>query len=59
MKNDRRVIIGAMPKSRWGGCIREQDHVLGGEGVSMAIPATYDRHPFKILDIVYEETESD
>lgn len=42
-----------------GGCIREQDHVLGIEGVSMAIPATYDRHPFKILDIIYEDSESD
>jgi hypothetical protein len=51
----RRQIVGAMPKSRWGGdCIREQDYVLGVEGISMSIPATYDRHPFKIMEIVYE-----
>ena len=35
--------------------IREQDRVLGVDGLSKAIPSTYDRHPFKILEI-YEDT---
>ena len=43
-------MAGAMPKSKWGGdWIREQDYVLDISGISMAIPATYDRHPFKVL----------
>ena len=37
---------------------REQDRVLGVDGVSKAIPSTYDRHPFKIMEI-YEETKND
>lgn len=50
METNRRIVAGAMPKSKWGGdCIREQDYVLDISGISMAIPATYDRHPFKVL----------
>lgn len=54
----RRQIVGSMPKSKWGGCIREQDYVLGGDGVSMALPATYDRHPFKIMEVLYEDKDN-
>jgi hypothetical protein len=39
-----------------GGRIREQDYVLDIAGISMAIPASYDKHPFKIL--VYEDGQS-
>ena len=41
-----------------GNCIREQDYVLDTSGISMAIPATYDRHPFKIL-VNEDEDRSD
>ena len=37
---------------QWQGTTREQNYVLSGEGICMAIPSTYDRHPFKVL--VYE-----
>jgi hypothetical protein len=52
----KRIVAGAMAKSRWGGSIREQDYVLDIAGISMAIPASYDKHPFKIL--VYEDGQS-
>lgn len=54
MPMDKIAVAGAMPKSRWNGnVIREQDFVLDPSGLCMSIPATYSRHPFKIL--VYEE----
>lgn len=57
MKNERIIVIGGLPKSKWGGeCIREQDFVLGTEGISRAIPSTYWKHPFKILE--YEEIKN-
>ena len=39
-----------------GGCLqaREQDFVVDARGVCMSIPATYTRHPFKIVEI-YED----
>lgn len=48
------MVIGGLPNSRWNGhCIREQDYVLSDKGISMTIPSTYWKHPFKIL--VHEE----
>ena len=40
-----------------GGCLqpREQDFVVDSRGACMSIPATYTRHPFKIMEIVYED----
>lgn len=42
---------------QWKGTTREQNFVLDTEGICMAIPATYDRHPFKVL--VYERQKTD
>ena len=46
-----------LSKSEWGGRLqpREQDFVVDSGGVCMSIPATYTMHPFKIMEIVYEE----
>lgn len=46
-----------MSKTEWGGRVqpREQDFVLDVTGISMSIPATYNLHPFKLLEIVYED----
>jgi hypothetical protein len=46
-----------LSKSEWGGCLqpREQDFVVDCRGVCMSIPATYTRHPFKILEVIYED----
>lgn len=54
MKTDK-LIVGYLSKSDWGGQVqpREQDFVVNSQGICMSIPATYTRHPFKIL--VYEE----
>lgn len=51
--------MGYLSKSDWGGQHqpREQDFVVSSQGVCMSIPATYTRHPFKIL--VYEEDNTD
>ena len=40
---------------------REQDFVVDSRGACMSIPATYTKHPFKIMEIVYEDAleESD
>ena len=40
-----------------GGCLqpREQDFVVDARGACMSIPASYTRHPFKIMEIKYEE----
>lgn len=40
-----------------GGCLqpREQDFVVDVRGACMSIPASYTRHPFKIMEIVYED----
>jgi hypothetical protein len=45
-----------LSKSEWGGSLqpREQDFVVDSRGACMSIPATYTRHPFKIMEIVYE-----
>jgi hypothetical protein len=45
-----------LSKSEWGGCLqpREQDFVVDERGACMSIPSTYTRHPFKIMEIVYE-----
>lgn len=42
-----------------GGCLqpREQDFVVDSRGACMSIPATYTRHPFKIMEIVYEDIQ--
>ena len=58
MKTDK-LIVGYLSKSDWGGQHqpREQDFVVSSQGVCMSIPATYTRHPFKIL--VYEEDNTD
>ena len=44
--------------SDWGGQVqpREQDFVIDSEGICMSIPASYTRHPFKVL--VYEENNN-
>ena len=44
--------------SEWGGCLqaREQDFVVDARGVCMSIPATYTRHPFKIMELIYEKS---
>ena len=49
-------ILGRLSNSKWNGGmdIREQDRVLGTDGVSKAIPSTYSLHPFKIMEIFYE-----
>ena len=46
-----------LSQSNWGGQIqpREQDFVVDVRGACMSIPASYTRHPFKIMEIVYEE----
>jgi hypothetical protein len=33
---------------------REQDFVVDARGACMSIPASYTRHPFKIMEIRYE-----
>lgn len=50
MNNDL-IIAGHLSKSDWGGHIqpREQDFVVDVQGICMSIPASYSRHPFKIL----------
>lgn len=49
-----------LSKSEWGGCLqpREQDFVVDCRGVCMSIPATYTRHPFKIMEVVYEDKDN-
>ena len=39
-----------------GGCLqpREQDFVVDARGACMSIPASYTRHPFKIMEVIYE-----
>ena len=51
------VIAGYLNKVMWGGQIqpREQDFVVHPNGLCMSVPATYTRHPFNILEIVYED----
>lgn len=46
-----------LSKSEWGGCLqpREQDFVVDARGACMSIPASYTRHPFKIMEVVYED----
>lgn len=46
-----------LSQSEWGGCLqaREQDFVVDCRGSCMSIPATYTRHPFKIMEIRYED----
>lgn len=47
---DKIIIVGDLNRGgQWQKSIREQNNVLGIDGISMAIPATYDRHPFKIM----------
>lgn len=50
MKN-KLIIAGYLSKSDWGGKVqpREQDFIVDEIGCCMSIPATYTRHPFKIL----------
>lgn len=44
-------VIGYLSQANWGGRYqpREQDFVIGEDGICMAIPSSYTRHPFKIL----------
>lgn len=46
-----------LSQSNWGGQIqpREQDFVVDARGACMSIPASYTKHPFKIMEIVYED----
>ena len=46
-----------LSKSDWGGRLqpREQDFVVDSRGACMSIPASYLQHPFKIMEIVYED----
>lgn len=43
-----------------GGCLqpREQDFVVDARGACMSIPASYTRHPFKIMEIRYEHKDN-
>ena len=51
-----KLIVYHLSQSEWGGLQpREQDFVVDSRGVCMSIPATYTRHPFKIMEIVYED----
>lgn len=48
---DKILLAGLISVSDWGGRVqpREQDFVLDPNGVSMAVPASYSRHPFNVL----------
>ena len=56
MKTDK-LITYYLSKSEWGGSTqpREQDFVLDPQGLCMSIPASYWKHPFKVIEIKYEE----
>ncbi len=46
---DVQVIGNLQPDNNWNGnVIRQQNFVIGEGGISMCIPSTHDRHPFKI-----------
>ena len=34
---------------------REQDFVISPEGCCMSIPASYSRHPFNVMEFIYED----
>ena len=54
------ITIGYLNKTLWGGHIqpREQDFVISEEGISMSLPASYNLHCFKIMEIVrYEDIQ--
>ena len=52
------IVAGVLDRGgQWQGTTREQNYVLSGEGICMAIPSTYDRHPFKVIE--YEEDNTD
>lgn len=55
------ITAGYLSKSNWGGAYqpREQDFVLHSDGICMSIPSTYSQHPFKVLEIVYEDDSPD
>lgn len=55
------IIAGYLSKSNWGGAYqpREQDFVMHPNGICMSIPATYSRHPFNVIEIVYEDRQTD
>ena len=56
------ITIGYLNKTLWGGHIqpREQDFVISEEGISMSLPASYNLHCFKIMEIVkYEQADKD
>ena len=44
------------PASRFHGRAREQNTVLHAGGLAKCVPATYEMHPYKILE-VYEKTD--
>ena len=48
------ITIGYLNKPLWGGHIqpREQDFVISEEGISMSLPASYNLHCFKIMEMV-------
>lgn len=55
-----KLIVYHLSQSEWGGQVqpREQDFVVDSRGICMSIPATYTRHPFKIMEIVYERRDN-
>ena len=56
------ITIGYLNKTLWGGHIqpREQDFVISEEGISMSLPASYNLHCFRIMEIVnYEQADKD
>ena len=56
------ITIGYLNKTLWGGHVqpREQDFVISEEGISMSLPASYNLHCFKIMEIVkYEQADKD
>lgn len=56
MQKTSELKVYHLSMSDWGGQVqpREQDFVVDVRGACMSIPATYTRHPFKILEI-YED----
>ena len=51
------ITLGYLSKAEWGGQYqpREQDFVISPEGCCMSIPASYSRHPFNVMEFIYED----
>ena len=49
--DDVQVIGNLQPDNMWGNVVRQQNFVIGTDGVSMAITAKHNMHPFKIAEV--------